>query len=340
MVMQRIIQPGMTPFELTKQLMEIPSVTGSEGKIADFLSMYLGASGYRVVLQTVETGRCNVLAFAGGTPKVVMCTHIDTVPPVLPVSEDDQYLYGRGACDTKGIIAAMFEAGSRLRQSRLDRFAYALVVGEEVNGAGARIANDFKWGSDFVIVGEPTGNRMARAQKGTFNANLSFTGKAAHSGYPEEGMSAIEGLWAVLTDCRDADWGNDPVLGRGTFNIGVFQGGERANIVPGSASASVMIRTIESVAQVEQKMLQNIGQRATMQIMSANDPHVMHVVEGFRTTVVSFGSDVPYLTTLGKPILVGPGSILDAHTAKEKISKTELMEGADLYERLVRTLLM
>jgi acetylornithine deacetylase len=329
----------MTPFELTRHLMEIPSVTGSEGKVADFLSMHLGAAGYRVVLQTVEPGRFNVLAFAGGIPKVVLCTHIDTVPPVLPVDEDEQYLYGRGACDTKGIIAAMLEAGSRLRQSKVDRFAYALVVGEEVNGAGARIANGFKWGSDFVIVGEPTQNLMARAQKGTFNATLSFTGKAAHSGYPEEGRSAIEGLWDVLADCRDADWGDDPVLGRGTFNIGVFYGGERANIVPGSASASVMIRTIEPVARVEEKMLQRIDQRATMQVMSANDPHVMHIVDGFATTVVSFGSDVPYLTTLGKPILVGPGSILDAHTAGEKISKAQLLEGADLYERLVRKLL-
>lgn len=328
----------MTPFELTKQLMEIPSVTGNEGLVADFLSMHLGMVGYRIVSQEVEPGRSNVLAFAG-EPKVVFCTHIDTVPPFLPVREDDEFLYGRGACDTKGIIAAMLEAGERLRRSGVDTFAYLFVVGEEVNGAGAKVANRFKWGSQFVIVGEPTQNLMARAQKGTFNANLRFVGKAAHSGYPEEGRSAIDGLWTVLSDCRNANWGDDPVLGRGSFNVGVFQGGERANIVPGQANASVMIRTVEPGPVIEERMNQRIANRATMEVVSSNDPHVMHVVDGFETTVVSFGSDVPYLTTLGKPILVGPGSILDAHTAGERISKRELMAGADLYERLVQRLL-
>jgi len=256
------------------------------------------------------------------------------------VREDDEYLYGRGACDTKGIIAAMFEAGDRLRRAGLKQFAFLLVVGEEVNGAGAKVANRFKWGSEFVVVGEPTQNLMARAQKGTLNANLGFVGKAAHSGYPEEGTSAIEGLWSVLSDCRDANWGNDPVLGKGSFNIGVFQGGERANIVPGKASASIMIRTVEPGRAVEDKIRKIVRDRATMEIVSSNDPHLMHVVDGFETTVVSFGSDVPYLTSLGKPILVGPGSILDAHTANEKISKRELMAGADLYERLMRQLLL
>ncbi len=329
----------MTPFELTKQLMEIPSVTGSEAAVAEYLSRHLAAAGYRVERQAVDGDRFNVIAFAGGDPKVVFCTHIDTVPPVLPVREDQDHLYGRGACDTKGIIAAMFEAGDRLQKTGVRNFAYLLVVGEEVNGAGAKVANSLKWNSDFVVVGEPTKNLMARAQKGTFNANLTLEGRAAHSGYPEEGVSAIEGLWKVLADCRDGDWGNDPVLGRGSFNIGVFQGGERANIVPGKASASVMIRTVEPASVIEEKMRTRIAERAKLEIVSSNEPHLMHVVDGFETTVVSFGSDVPYLTSLGKPILVGPGSILDAHTANEKISKAELIAGADVYERLVRKLL-
>jgi acetylornithine deacetylase len=146
-------------------------------------------------------------------------------------------------------------------------------------------------------------------------------------------------LWEVLSDCRNADWGDDPVLGRGSFNIGVFNGGERANIVPAKAGASVMIRAIESGRRVEDKMRQLIRERATLEIMSSNDPQRMHVVDGFETTIVSFGSDVPYLTNLGKPLLIGPGSILDAHTANEKIGKQELLQGASLYERLVRRLL-
>ncbi len=329
----------MTPIEFTKRLMNIPSVSGSEAEAGEFLAKHLASAGYRVERQKVEADRFNVLGFAGGNPKVVLCTHIDTVPPILPIHEDDDYLYGRGACDTKGIIAAMLETGDRLRSSGTTSFAYLFVVGEEVNGAGARAANGLKWDSKFVVVGEPTANLMARAQKGTLNANLAFEGRAAHSGYPEQGISAIEGLWRVLADCRDADWGSDPVLGRGTFNIGVFQGGERANIVPARATASVMIRTIEKGDVIQERMRQLVGGRAALEIVSSNDPQMMHVVDGFSTTVVSFGSDVPYLTNLGKPLLIGPGSILDAHTANEKISKRELMEGVDLYERLVRRLL-
>lgn len=329
----------MTPFELTTLLMKIPSVTGSEGEVGEVLSTHLTGIGYRVERQSVADGRFNVLAFAGSDPKVVLCTHIDTVPPFLPVREDHDSLYGRGACDTKGIIAAMLEAGTRLRASGITNFAYLFVVGEETGGDGARAANTLHWKSEFVVVGEPTRNLLATAQKGTFNANITVTGRAAHSGYPEEGISAIDGLWSILNDCRSANWGNDPVLGRGTFNVGVFQGGERANIVPARAMASIMIRTIELGAVVEARMHSIVEPRGTMEVVSCNDPQVMHVVDGFPTTVVSFGSDVPYLTNLGKPLLVGPGSILDAHTAGEKIGKNEIMEGADLYERLVRKLL-
>jgi acetylornithine deacetylase len=165
------------------------------------------------------------------------------------------------------------------------------------------------------------------------------TGRACHSGYPEKGISAIQNLWAVLQDCLAGDWGNDPVLGKGTFNVGTFRGGEAANIVPPSATASMMIRTVEARSQVEEKMRRIVGNRATMEIVGASDPLILHVVDGFATTVVSFGSDAPHLPNTGKRLLIGPGSILDAHTAGEKISKKELMEGIDLYERLVRKLL-
>jgi acetylornithine deacetylase len=269
-----------------------------------------------------------------------MCTHIDTVPPTLPVREDNEFLYGRGACDTKGIIAAMLEAGARLRRDGIRNFGYLFVVGEETDSAGAKAANSLKWNSEYVVVGEPTQNQLARAQKGAVMVNLTVAGRAAHSGYPELGVSAIENLWKVLNDCLDADWGTDPVLGKGTFNIGVFQGGERANIVPARATASVMIRTIEPRTQAEEKMRRIVANRATMEVVSGSDPQIMHVVEGFPTTVVSFGSDVPHLGNMGKRLLVGPGSILDAHTADEKIKKTELMEGSELYERLVRKLLL
>jgi acetylornithine deacetylase len=325
-------------FELARQLMTIPSVTGNELEVGNFLTSYLSTAGYRVERQAVEPERFNVIATAG-RPRVLFCTHIDTVPPVLPIGEDQDFLYGRGACDTKGIIAAMLEAGDRLRSSGVQDYGYLFVVGDETNGSGAKAANTLKWDNEFVVVGEPTGNKLARAQKGTFMAELSVQGKAAHSGYPEAGVSAIEGLWKVLGDCRSADWGDDPLLGKGTFNIGTFNGGQAFNIIPASSVATIMIRTIEPPDAVEAKMRSLIGDRAGMKVLGGARPYLMHVVEGFETTVVSFGSDVPYLGKLGKPLLIGPGSILDAHTAHEKISKQELMAGAALYERLARTLL-
>lgn len=331
----------MSPFELTRQLVAIPSVTGNEREMGEFLSSHLKALGYRVERQPVIGDRFNVAAFAGDA-RVLFCTHIDTVPPpppVIPVREDNDFLYGRGACDTKGIIAAMLEAGGRLRNSGVTNFGYLFVVGEETDSVGAKAANRLQWNTEYVIVGEPTENQLARGHKGMLMVNMSVAGRASHSGYPERGVSAIKNLFAVLQDCESADWGDDPVLGKGTFNTGTFHGGEAANIVPPQAGASVMIRTVGERAPVEEKMRKIVGNRATMEIVGASDPQITHVVDGFPTTVVSFGSDVPHLGNLGKRLLIGPGSIFDAHTPGEKISKAELMQGANLYEKLVRKLL-
>ena len=330
-----------SPFELTKRLIEIPSVTGTEREIGEFLASHLVERGYRVERQMVSGDRFNVLAFAG-EGRVMFCTHIDTVPPAsLPIraDEDSDYLYGRGACDTKGIISAMLEAGDRLRAQGILNFGYLFVVGEETDGIGARTANTLAWKSEYVVIGEPTQNKLAKAQKGTVMLHLHATGRAAHSGYPEQGISAISNLFEVLQDCARADWGSEAVLGNGSFNVGVFQGGHAANIVPPSATASIMIRTVETGTLVEDKMRRIVGNRATMEVVGATDPLVLHVVDGFETTVVSFGSDAPHLTKMGKRLLIGPGSILDAHTAGEKISKRELLDGIALYERLVRQLL-
>jgi len=325
-------------FELAHQLISIPSLTGGELEIGLFLSEILYDRRYRIEKQFLVPNRFNVLAFAG-RPRVILCTHIDTVPPVLPVREDEQCLYGRGACDTKGIIAAMIEAGDRLRSQGIDSFGYLFVVGEEGDGAGAKLANTLQWESEFIVIGEPTQNKLAVAQKGTLMVDMTFTGRAAHSGYPEEGVSAIDGLWKILQECIAADWGNDPTLGKGSLNVGMFNGGQACNIVAGSASASIMIRTVEPKDAVEKRLRKIIGNRAEITTAGGSDPHRFHVVEGFETMVASFGSDAPYLGKLGKPLLVGPGSILDAHSANEKIFKSEMTEGAALYERLVKKLL-
>ena len=329
----------MTAFEFTKELMRIPSVTGTEGAVGRFLASFLEDQNYSVETQEVDQDRFNVRADAGGNAKVILCTHIDTVPPVLEVSEDQEALYGRGACDTKGIIAAMLETGERLRSDGIEDFAFLFVVGEETGGDGAKAANTLEWQSDYVIVGEPTENKLARAQKGTLLADLSVQGRAAHSGYPDAGVSAIDPLIDVLSDCLRADWGEDPILGSGTCNVGVIRAGERANILAPEAMASIMLRPVEDVPSAQHRLVEVVANRAEIDVLGASAPQFMHVVEGFDETVVSFGSDVPYLGNLGTALLVGPGSILDAHTAHEKILKRDLIEGIELYDRLVRELL-
>jgi acetylornithine deacetylase/succinyl-diaminopimelate desuccinylase-like protein len=146
-------------------------------------------------------------------------------------------------------------------------------------------------------------------------------------------------LWKILQECASADWGSDPGLGKGTLNIGIFKGGAACNVVPENASASLMLRLIEPRAAAEERLKKIIGDRAELQVLGGADPFRMHVVDGFETMVASFGSDVPYLGKLGKPLLIGPGSILDAHTADEKISKQEMIDAAAIYERLVKKLL-
>ncbi len=328
----------MNPFELCTDMMKIPSVTGTEGAMGDFLVRLLGEKGYNVRTQEVEPGRRNVLADTDGAG-VILCTHIDTVPPVLEVREDETALYGRGACDTKGIIAAMLEAGDRLKAAGTSGFGYLFLVGEETGGDGAKAANTLEWNSKYIVVGEPTDNQLARAQKGTLMAELRVTGKAAHSGYPDAGRSAIHPLIDVLADLIAADWGTDPVLGSATCNVGVIAGGEKPNILAAEARAGVMLRTITGPAPSIARLESVVAGRAQVTIQAAAAPQFMLTLDGFPDAVVSFGSDVPYLGRLGKALLIGPGSILDAHTAGEKILKKDLMEGVELYERIVRQLL-
>jgi acetylornithine deacetylase len=327
----------MNPFELCTDMMKIPSITGNEGAMGEFLVRLLGEKGYAVRTQEVEPGRRNVLADTDGA-QVILCTHIDTVPPVLEVREDEAALYGRGACDTKGIIAAMLEAGERLKAEGTTGFGYLFLVGEETGGDGAKAANTLDWNSKYVVVGEPTDNQMARAQKGTLMAEIRITGQAAHSGYPDAGRSAIHPLVGVLSDLIAADWGTDPVLGTATCNVGVIEGGEKPNILAAEARAGVMLRTITAPEESIRRLESVVDGRARVTIQAAAAPQFMLTLDGFPDAVVSFGSDVPYLGSLGKPLLIGPGSILDAHTSGEKIFKKDLMEGVDLYSRIVRQL--
>jgi acetylornithine deacetylase len=317
-----------------RRLIDIPSPTESEFDAAVFLHDELAALGYTCRKQAVSERRFNVYAAAGGRPRVVINSHIDTVPPWFGASEDDDFLYGRGACDTKGIIAAMLAAGERLRADGMNDFAYLFVVGEETDSIGAKMANkEFAGiGSEYVIVGEPTESTFARASKGALTCFVRFDGIAGHSAYPERGDSAINKMVAAIAEINATSWGADDDLGETTVNVGVVRGGEKPNVIPAEAECQMIFRTVTRPDEVQAK-LQSIVTRhsGTITVSRGNPPQFMKVPDGTPSRVVAFNTDVPHLGALGQPLLFGPGSILDAHGANEKIGKRELLESVKTY---------
>lgn len=327
-------------FELTKALVNIESITGGEQPCIEFVRDRLEAGGFQVELQAVSPGRSNVFAHRG-SPVVVLSTHLDTVPPFIPAREDSGFIYGRGSCDAKGIAACQLTAAARLVKDGAGDFGLLFLVGEETVSDGARAANLIPPGSKYIISGEPTENKLAVGTKGNLRVDIRTHGRMAHSAYPHLGESAIEKLLDLLAEVRKVTLPNDPLLGASTVNIGVISGGRAANVVPDRAEAQVMFRTVPSQnegralrAQVEQLL----KGRCEFEIVRDTPPLMMETVDGFETTVVAFSTDLPSLWKWGKPLLLGPGSITEAHTEHEMVRKADLVRAVDLYSRLVRQL--
>ncbi len=329
------------PVALAHRLVDIPSVSGAESDAAQFVALHLTDLGYRVEVFEALPGRPNVLATTDRPPCVVLSTHLDTVPPHIPAREDDGFLHGRGACDAKGIIAAQIAAAERLRAEGVAEIGLLFVVDEEMGSAGARAANAHPRAREcrWLIDGEPTDNKLAAGSKGSLRLTLRTEGVTAHSAYPEQGRSAIDALLDVLADVRRAAWPTDAFFGDTTVNIGVIAGGARPNVVAGEARADLQIRLVTDAAPVKRLLEHAVGPRAQIEYLTAVNPLRLATVPGFETCVVRFTTDVPNLTGWGKPLLIGPGSILLAHTDHERISLAELRAGADAYVRLVHTLL-
>jgi acetylornithine deacetylase len=327
--------------ELTRDLIDIPSTTGQELGIGRFLNSYLKRLNYRVEDQEVAEGRANIIATTARPPRVVLSTHMDTVPPHISSKEDENYVHGRGACDAKGIIAAQIVAAERLRAEGVTEIGLLFTVDEEAGSSGARAANEHRLAAScrYLINGEPTENKLAIGSKGSLRLKLKAEGRAAHSAYPEHGESAIERLLDVLGDIRSCDWPSDEFFGETTCNIGTLKGGTRPNVIPAEAQADLQIRLVTAAKPIKQMLERVVGKRAAVEYLSVAEPVKMLAVEGFEPSVVRFTTDIPHLTNWGKPLLLGPGSILDAHTEHERVAKRELSEAVDLYVRLVRTLL-
>lgn len=332
----------LDPIRLARQLIDIPSTTEDEHDVAVFVEGILQQIGLKCSRYEVAERRFNILAISGDRPRVVLNTHLDTVPPFFASYEKGDYVYGRGACDTKGIQAAMIAVAERLLSDGVRDFGMLLVVGEETDSIGAKKANEqlANRGIEYCIVGEPTESNFVRASKGAFTAVVRFAGVAAHSAYPERGDSAVRKMVRAFDEIERADWGHDPILGRGTANIGVVRGGKKPNIIPDSAELEVMFRCVER-PEVVRERLESIVRKFGGEVVrgAGNEPMHMVVPEGEQSVVVAFGTDIPHMRKLGKPLLYGPGSILDAHSAEEKIAKKDIITAVDVYEGLVRKLL-
>lgn len=333
----------MNLFELTRALVDIESTTNHEKNVADFLFAQLSflASRYsgRIERMVVEPNRENIFA-SWGEPVVTLSTHMDTVPPFFPSLEDTDFIWGRGSCDAKGIIAAMVVAVEKLLESGTTNLGLLFVVGEERNSAGAKIAAANPRGARFLINGEPTENHLALGSKGALRFEVTTHGKLAHSAYPELGHSAIHTLLDVLRAIRSISLPQDPLLGQSTLNIGVIAGGRAPNVVADHAEADIMFRTVGDPSETRQAVLAAAAGRAEAREVLHTPAARLSAFDGLPTTVVAFATDIPNFNgAWGQPFLIGPGSIHLAHTAEERIPKKELLDAVEIYARMARQLL-
>jgi acetylornithine deacetylase len=331
--------------DLTRRLVDIESITYNEAAVGEYLDILLSDRGFTTERTAVAQPphsrysgeRFNIYAGYGQKPDVVLSTHMDTVPPFLPSREDDLYLYGRGSCDAKGIIAAQVAAAERLREAGV-AVALLFVVGEERDSAGARAANLNPKGSRYLINGEPTDNRLALASKGVLRAEIRAQGVMAHSAYPELGDSAVHKLAEVMHRLLALNLPTVEDVGPSTLNIGVIEGGRAPNVIADAAAAQVLIRLVGPSEETRKAVQEACAGLADVEF-TLEIPFIrMRPVEGLDTMVAAFTTDIPALSNWGEPLLLGPGSIHVAHTPFEKIAKQELLHAVDLYFEVARRL--
>ena len=322
-------------------MIDIESITGNERMMGQYLHDYLQPlatkHGGTVERLKVAEDRYNVFV-QWGRPEIVLSTHMDTVPPFIPSKEDDEYIWGRAACDTKGIIASMLKAVEALLDDGVTNLGMLFVVGEEIDGIGAHTANENSPGSKYLINGEPTENRLALGSKGNLRVEIEATGKMAHSAYEELGDSAINKLLDNLQNLRDLKLPEDPLLGPSTCSIGLISGGRAANVISDHASATAVVRVVTDMDEAIELVRSAFDGRVKVTMPVRTKALRLKSVPGFETTVVKYTTDIPKLTNWGEPLLLGPGSIQVAHTSEERVPKQQLTEAVGLYQKLVKQL--
>jgi acetylornithine deacetylase len=327
------------PVAFARGLIDIDSTTGREGEAGRWLARALRELGFDVTEQTVDAQRSNVIATVGAAPAaVVLSTHFDCVPPFFPSRVEGDRLYGRGSCDAKGILASQVAAVDRLRRRGETRVGLLFVVGEERGSDGAKLANAAATGSRFLVNGEPTESRLGAATRGILRVKLHAEGRAAHSSFPELGVSAIDTLLDALIELRGLKLPEDAALGATYYTVGLISGGVAPNVVSPSAEAEVMFRTVGDGADVR-RAISSLESRVSIEHVLEVPPVTLKTVPGFETAVFPYTTDIPFLESWGQPLLFGPGSIHVAHTADEFLSIRELEAAIDSYVGIVRGLL-
>ena len=330
---------GFDVVDLAQSLIDIDSTTPREGQVVRWLAGWLRGRGYNVEEQPVEDGRMNLIVTVGAeASKVVLSTHLDCVPPFFPSRLEGNLLYGRGACDAKGIAAAQIGALEQLRAAGETGVGALFVVGEERGSHGAHAANRTPRGSAYLVDGEPTDNRLGLATRGVYRVRFEASGRAAHSSHPEEGESAIEKLLDALVALRAIDLPADSTLGQTSYTVTMLEGGVAPNVVPPHASAEINFRIVGPSHDIR-AALRPLTTRVTIEDVVEVPPVRMATVPGFDTEVFPFTTDIPFLTAWGEPLLFGPGSVLVAHTDDEHVRIDELRAAPDHYARIAVALL-
>ncbi len=329
----------MELFALIRHLIDIESITPNEGAVGDFLWDELQRRGFETQKMPVAEGRANVLATWPGhaRPEIVFSTHMDTVPPFIASSEDDSRIYGRGACDAKGIIATQIVAAEKLRGAGVF-VGLLFLVGEERDSIGAKVANQQPIGAHFMINGEPTENKLALATKGALHVELVARGKMAHSAYPDLGESAIDKLVEALHRLHEMKLPEDAELGACTKNVGSIQGGRAPNVIPDFAKADLFYRLIGPTNALRSEITEVVGELAEVHFTRETPFLRLRTLDGLPTMVAAFTTDIPSLPNWGEPLLLGPGSIHVAHTTGECVEKAQLVEAVELYCSMAKRL--
>ena len=334
----------MDVFDITRALVDIESITGSEERVGLFLHDYLSAlaarTGGRVERMDVEPRRFNVFAQWGDRPVVTLSTHMDTVPPFFASREDGECLWGRGACDAKGIIACMIKAAEALLEAGESGFGLLFVVGEEKNSAGAYHAATTPRGSRYLVNGEPTENKLALGSKGALRYELVATGRMAHSAYPELGDSAIHKLLEALCgSAADSAARRTRCWARARSTSASISGGRAPNVIADEARAEILIRLVGDSAETKRAMERAAAGRGGAARSSGDPRDAPERVDGVETTVVAYTTDIPaFGGQWGEPFLIGPGSIHVAHTPEERVARKQLLEAVEIYQRITKEL--